>query len=431
MPSLGADMVEGTLLEWLVKPGQQVHRGDVVAVVDTAKSAVEVEVFEDGVVDRLLVEPGTTVAVGTPLALLAAATAPAPVASAPPDTPTREPSRRKEGVGVPHVPSPLPRHREAVKAAAGLRPVPPTPPSTTGRQTAAARHRASPLARRRATELGVDLETLTGTGPDGAVTVADVERATPGAEPAPAPAAAGPAEPTAPVAAVPAARTPADRALAMRQAIGELMARSKREIPHYYLSTTVDLERATAWLREHNAHRDVQHRLVPAALLLKAAALACRKVPEVNGWWVDGAFRPSDQVHLGVAVALRPSGLVAPALLDADTLDLDTLMARLADLVARARAGTLRASEMSAPTLTVTNLGDQGVEAVHGVIYPPQVALVGFGQVGERAWAQDGMLGVRTVVTATLAADHRVSDGHRGGRYLRAVADLLQRPEDL
>lgn len=217
----------------------------------------------------------------------------------------------------------------------------------------------------------------------------------------------------------------------MRQAIGQLMARSKREIPHYYLSTTVDLSRATAWLHDLNVQRDVQHRLVPAALLLKAAALACRKVPEVNGWWVDGAFQPSDRVHLGVAVALRPSGLVAPALLDADTLDLDTLMAKLADLVSRARAGSLRASEMSAPTLTVTNLGDQGVEAVHGVIYPPQVALVGFGQVGERPWAQDGMLGVRTVVTATLAADHRVSDGHRGGRYLSAVADLLQRPEEL
>ncbi|MGB8652076.1 MAG: dihydrolipoamide acetyltransferase family protein, partial [Mycobacteriales bacterium] len=273
--------------------------------------------------------------------------------------------------------------------------------------------------------LGVDLTGLHGSGPQGAVTVADVEAAATAA-PVAAPVAA-PAAPRAPAG----QPTTADRAAAMRQAIGQLMARSKREIPHYYLSATIDMSRATAWLTEQNTRRDVAHRLVPAVLLLKASALACRTVPEVNGWWAEDRFAPSEQVHLGVAVALRPSGLVAPAILDADTLDLDTLMQRLRDLVARARAGTLRASEMSSPTLTVTNLGDQGVDAVYGVIYPPQVALVGFGRVAERPWAQDGMLGVRSVVTATLSGDHRASDGHRGGRYLAAVADLLQRPEEL
>jgi pyruvate dehydrogenase E2 component (dihydrolipoamide acetyltransferase) len=412
MPSLGADMTEGTLLEWLVKPGQQVHRGDVVAVVDTAKSAVEVEVFEDGVVDSLLVEPGTTVSVGTPMAVLAGAGAAAP--AAPPVAPPA-PAAVPE---APHVPSPLPRHRAAQAQAAlhvAARPVAAVP-SESGRVA------ASPRARRRAAELGVDLASVRGTGPGGAVTVEDLERTA--SAPAEAPA-------SAPSEAPAAATTAADRAAAMRRSIGALMARSKREIPHYYLSTTVDLARATAWLQQENARRDVKHRLVPAALLLKAAARACKAVPEVNGWWVEDHFEPSPQVHLGVAVALRPSGLVAPALLDADTLDLDTLMARLTDLVTRARAGTLRASEMSSPTLTVTNLGDQGVEAVHGVIYPPQVALVGFGRVAERPWAVDGLLGVRTVVTATLAADHRVSDGHRGGRYLSAVSDLLQRPEEL
>ena len=130
-------------------------------------------------------------------------------------------------------------------------------------------------------------------------------------------------------------------------------------------------------------------------------------------------------------MSLRGGGLVAPAIHDADTLPLPELMARLKDLVARTRAGRLRGSEMSDPTITVTNLGDQGSELVHGVIYPPQVALVGFGRVVQRPWAVDGMLTVRPVVTVTLAADHRVSDGHRGGRYLAAVADLLQRPEEL
>jgi pyruvate dehydrogenase E2 component (dihydrolipoamide acetyltransferase) len=146
---------------------------------------------------------------------------------------------------------------------------------------------------------------------------------------------------------------------------------------------------------------------------------------------VDDAFRPSEHVHLGVAVSLRQGGLIAPAIHDADTLDLDALMAALRDLVTRARGGRLRGSEMSDGTLTVTSLGDRGVEAVHGVIYPPQVALVGFGRVVDRPWAVDGMLAVRPVVTATLAADHRATDGHVGGLYLSAVDDLLQRPEEL
>jgi pyruvate dehydrogenase E2 component (dihydrolipoamide acetyltransferase) len=209
------------------------------------------------------------------------------------------------------------------------------------------------------------------------------------------------------------------------------MARSKREIPHYYLTQGIDLRAATEWMRETNAGRGVEQRLVPAVLLLKATALAARKVPEVNGFYTDGAFHPSEHVHLGVAVSLRGGGLVAPAIHDADQRSLDDLMASLKDVVSRARAGRLKGSEMSDPTITVTNLGDQGVESVVGVIYPPQVALGGFGRIVERPWAVDGMLAVHPVVTASLAADHRVTDGHRGGLFLAAVDDLLQRPEEL
>jgi pyruvate dehydrogenase E2 component (dihydrolipoamide acetyltransferase) len=217
----------------------------------------------------------------------------------------------------------------------------------------------------------------------------------------------------------------------MRRAIGDLMARSKREIPHYYLSTTIDLAAAGSWLAEQNGQRDVANRLVTAALLLKATALAVHTVPEVNGWWVDGGLTNDEHVHLGVAVALRSGGLVTPAILDADTLDLDALMARLRDLVSRARSGRLKQTEMTAGTLTVTNLGDQGVESVLGVIYPPQVALVGFGRVTERPYARDGLLGVHPTVVATLAGDHRATDGHRGGQYLAAIDRLLQEPEKL
>jgi pyruvate dehydrogenase E2 component (dihydrolipoamide acetyltransferase) len=209
------------------------------------------------------------------------------------------------------------------------------------------------------------------------------------------------------------------------------MARSKREIPHYYLSTTVDFSAASSWLARTNEARSVTARLLPATLLLKATAVAAHEVPGFNGFWADEAFQPSEAVHLGVAVSLRARGLVAPAIHDAHALTIDALMSNLRDLVQRARSGSLRSSEMSDPTITVTNLGDQGVDAVFGVIYPPQVALVGFGRVVERPWAVDGMLAVRPVVTATLAADHRVSDGHDGARFLATIDRLLQSPEEL
>uniref|UniRef100_UPI0004A412B5 2-oxo acid dehydrogenase subunit E2 n=1 Tax=Arthrobacter sp. TB 26 TaxID=494420 RepID=UPI0004A412B5 len=222
-----------------------------------------------------------------------------------------------------------------------------------------------------------------------------------------------------------------ERVASLRRAIGALMSRSKKTIPHYYLSTTLDLRAAVGWMQSVNAQRPVASRLVPSALLLKAAALAAREVPEVNGFYDDGGFRPSASVHLGVAVALRQGGLVAPAIHDADTLPVDVLMEQLRDLVSRARAGRLQRAEMADPTITVTNLGDLGVESVFGVIYPPQVAMVGFGRVMEQPWAQNGMLGVRPAVVATLSADHRVSDGLRGGRYLARIDELLQKPEDL
>jgi pyruvate dehydrogenase E2 component (dihydrolipoamide acetyltransferase) len=262
----------------------------------------------------------------------------------------------------------------------------------------------------------VELSRVGGSGPGGAIVEADVRAAAvvPEQHPAPAP-----------------VRSAKDRTAAMRKAIGALMARSKKSIPHYYLSATIDLTAAQDWMRAVNTGRPVTTRLVPAALLLKATARAARDVPEMNGFYTDGEFRPSSAVHLGVAVALRKGGLVTPAMHDADTLPLDGVMDRLRDLVARARGGKLTRAEMSDPTITVTNLGDLGVESVFGVIYPPQVALVGFGRVLEQPFAQDGLLGVRPAVTATLSADHRVSDGLRGGRFLDRIAELLQRPEDL
>ncbi len=289
------------------------------------------------------------------------------------------------------------------------------PPAPVGR-------RSSPYARRLAAERGVDVDTLAGSGPRGAVVAGDVTAHPP---------VAAPPAPPAPAPAAPAAKAGADRQASMRRAIAASMERSKREIPHYYVGLDVDLSAAAAWLEVANAERPVAERLLPAVLLLKAAAVAARTVPDLNGFWVDGGFRPADHVHLGVAVSLRGGGLVAPAIHDADTLGLDELMAALRDLVGRARAGRLRSSEMADPTITVTNLGEQGVTTVYAVITPPQVAMVGFGRVAERPWAEGGMVGARPVVTATLAGDHRVTDGLRGARFLAAVDKLLHTPEAL
>lgn len=374
MPQLGADMTAGRLVEWYRKPGDLVQRGDIIAEVDTDKGAIEIEVFHSGVLERILVQPGEKVPVGTPLAII------------------REPGGAPPGAAPP---SPAP--------AEARRPMGP---------------RISPAARKAAAELQVDLATVQGTGPDGTITRADVERA----------AAQHPA-PSAPPVAPPAPE--ADRQARMRQAIAAAVTRSKREIPHFYLGTTIDLHNALTWTAAQNEKRPPVERLLPAVLFLKAVAMALREVPELNARWDGDRPVRSEAVHLGVAVFLHEGGLVAPALHDADRQPLDELMRNFRDLVNRARSGALRGSELSDPTITVTSLGERGVEAVYGVIYPPQVAIVGFGAVAERPWVVDGAVVPRPLVTATLAADHRVTDGHRAGLFLTRIDALLQEPEKL
>ncbi len=401
MPSLGSDMEAGTLVEWLKQPGDTVHRGDIIAVVETQKGAIEVEIFEDGVLDSTLVELGTEVPVGAPLANIRTngeaptEAEPEPVAEAPVAAP---PPTAELPEKPPAAPKPVPT---PIRPAVGAGPL------------------ASPAARRLAAEKGVDLSTLTGSGPNGAIVTTDVLAAPPGSKPAPAPAAD---------------RKPRGKGLdfgEMRKAIAAAMARSKREIPHYYLSTTIDMRAATDWLESSNAERPPTERVLPPVLLMKATALSLKTMPEFNGFHTEDGFVPSEHVHLGTAVAIRGGGLIAPAIHDADTLSLVELMAALRDLVARVRSGGLRSSEMTDPTVTLTSLGDRGVETVFGAIYPPQVAIIGFGKVLERPWVMDGQVEARPVVTATLAADHRVSDGHKGALLLNAIANLLQEPEAL
>ncbi|MGB9307744.1 MAG: dihydrolipoamide acetyltransferase family protein [Mycobacterium sp.] len=398
MPALGADMDEGTLDEWLVKPGDKVTRGQIVAVVETTKAAVEIECWQEGTVSELAVPVGETVQVGTVLATLLA-----PGERA--EKPSRKRPRSSKRAGTKPATAPS-------RAPTGAVAPPPVPQR---------RRWVSPAARRLAQSLHVDIDTVSGTGPQGAVIISDVEHAAATIEHAAAhkePAAKSITKATA-----------AERAAQMRKSIAAAMGRSKREIPHYYLAHEIILDDALSWLTARNAQRSIDERVLPAVLLLKAVGIAAQRFGEFNGFWRDDGFQPATGVHVGVGISLRAGGLVAPAIHDVPDKKLGELMDNLTDLVARARSFSLRSSEMSDPTITVTNLGEQGVDAVFGIIYPPQVALVGFGQPAQRVCVIDRGIRVVTAVQATLAADHRASDGHRGALFLSAINELLQQPD--
>ncbi|TRD11607.1 2-oxo acid dehydrogenase subunit E2 [Erythrobacter insulae] len=396
MPSLGADMATGTLVEWLKQPGDELRHGDIIAVVETDKGAIEVEVFEDGRLTELLVEPGSAVPVGTALARIgeesAQGSATAPKVQSTHPLPPQQPASTPAGEpGLVH--------------AEGLR--------------------VSPAARRLATELGVDLVSVNGSGPDGAIVRDDiVAKARTRTPQSPAKkAAAKPAASGAPSAAPDLAP--------MRRAIAAAMMRSKREIPHYYLTHRFDVSPTLQWLEQCNAERPPPERLLLAPLLLKALALALDTFPEFNGFYGEEGFTQSADIHVGTAISIRGGGLAAPAIRETSSLTSREIMIKLRDLVARTRKGEFRSSEIADATITVSSLGDRGVESLLPVIYPPQVAIIGFGSVERRPWATGDAIAIRPVLTATLAGDHRANDGHRGALLLRRIEEILTKPEAL
>lgn len=498
MPSLGADMVEGTLLHWLVHPGDVVHKGDVVAEVDTTKAAIEVECFDDGVVASILVPEGSKVPVGTTLATIETASE-AQSAASPPRPPSEggeaAPAHTAGTIGraKPTQPAPIsgagvsrdngsratplirrladeagidlatihgsgpggrivradiegaistceraqPRgDRAATSPADGA---PAVGPAAAPRERAAPREgveylpartdvaRASGYARRLAAESGIDLASVSGTGPAGAVRARDVRATDADSASARESLSRQPSRATPDVV----REVPRHDPIAVRKLIAAAMTRSKQTVPHYYLSATIDMDTASRWLGETNRQIPVPARILAPALLLCATVRAAKKVPQLNGHWLDDEFRPASAVHLGVVVSLRGGGIMVPTIPDADTLTPSAMMEALRGVVGRARTARLRSADAVPATITVTNLGDMGVDSVFGVIAAPQVAIVGFGAVTERPCAVDGLLGVRPQVTATLSADHRASDGAVGARFLNTISDLLQHPEEL
>ncbi len=401
MPSMGADMDSGKLVEWKVKPGDRVKKGQVVAAVETTKAVLDIEVFEDGVIEKLYVEEGTEVEVGAPLALISAGPAearPVPV--------TTEKAKAE--------PEPAPRTDTVAEASVAEKPPDTKPVAASAGRSADRNQRiiASPAARRQAKEAGLALTGLAGSGPEGAIVLNDLPQT---GQPA------RPAEP----------RSPGFDRNQMRATIAAAMSRSKREIPHYYLATTVDLHATEQWLNAYNEQQPPNNRMLMSALFMKATAKALAQHSELNGHYGKDGFNAAHQVNLGMAVHLRGGGLVAPATMATDTLSLPDLMEQFRDLVSRARSGGLRASEMSGGTATLTALGDRGVDTVYGVIYPPQVAMIGVGRARRRPMAVDDGIAVRLAVDLTLAADHRVCDGHLGALFLNTIEQQLLLPEAL
>jgi len=388
MPSLGADMEDGTLREWKVKPGDTVKRGDIIADVETMKGTIEIEVFEEGTIEQLLVGVDEKVPVGTVMALIAPKAGTAAIS--PKTIPTEKPAELHP---IEERPAPAPVHEHG-----GVR--------------------VSPLAKRIAAENHLDLTNVLGTGDGGAITREDVEKALAERDIR--------LKPSTPAAtAVPSASTEN-----IRMAVAAAMSKSNREIPHYYLETSIDMSKAVVWLAEANRQRPVQKRLLPVVLLIKAVANALLEFPDLNAIWENGLLR-KNEINIGFVISLRTGGLVVPAIHQANEKSLDEIMEVLNDLIPRARALKLRSSELSDSTITLTNLGDGGADTVFGVIYPPQVAIVGFGGILEQPIAENGMLDVRPVLRATLAGDHRATDGLTGSRFLSTLKNKLQQPETL
>lgn len=375
MPSLGADMEAGTLIEWKKKPGDFVKRGDIIAEVETQKGLIEIEVFDEGTIGELLINEGTKVPVGTVMALI--------------DT-------NKTVLETEKPIATQPREEKIIEQI-------PLEKSTE-------KHiKASPLAKRIAAENHIELSKIKGTSADGAISKEDVINAINHRESIEK-------------------ENKLSTTETVRLAVAAAMTKSNSEIPHYYLQKKIDITKALAWIQEENKHRDIASRLLPVVLFIKAMALSLVEFPDLNAIWDNGLHHKTD-INIGFVLSIRNGGIIVPAIHLANTKTVSEIMGTLNDIIPRARALKLRSSELSDSTITLTNIGEDGADSVFGVIYPPQVAIVGFGSISEQPFAENGMLGIRSVVNVTLAGDHRATDGLTGSRFLSVLDKNLQNPQ--
>lgn len=416
LPSLGSDMDSGTVIAWRVAEGDSVAKGDVLLDVDTDKSEIEVEVWHDARVERILVGAGETVAVGTPIAQLAVGEAAerseAPEQRRTGGAPAEEPEQPNEaeepeardGTEAPTTAEPAPAPTER-RRASDLAPTPAAgdraPDRAPGASPAGGGGRIGGLVTPRTVywPTAVPVQPRTGRPPP--------RGATDGAPPA------------------------AERPTRRQNVVALAMEQSNRDIPHFHLRTEIDLTPTLTWLDAANNERRPPDRILTAAVFLRAVALTVARHPTFNGSWTDGRFVPADTVALGVAIHMRDGTLMTPIIAEADRLGIDDLMASFRALVGRTRSGGLKSSDIAQPTITVTNLGDSGADEVAGLIRPPQVALVGFGRVRPRPVVVDDAVVARPTVHATLSADHRANNGQAAAAFLSTLAGLVGDPEQL
>jgi pyruvate dehydrogenase E2 component (dihydrolipoamide acetyltransferase) len=419
LPALSPTMTEGKIVKWLKKEGESISSGEAIAEVETDKSNLEVEAFDDGVLLKILVPEGETGKVGAPIAVIGqkgekfeASAAPAKAAAPAPAPAKPQPEERGQKPGGPAQVVPIRRAEEPAPAAS----------EDNGRL------RASPLAKRMAREEGLDLAGVQGSGPSGRIVKRDVEAAIGQAGQAAAVAKA-PAPRAAPVA-VPmfGRREPEVIPISgMRKIIAQRMAEVKPGVPHFYVTIDIDMEEA-AKVREQAKAAEVK--ISVNDLIVKAAAMALRRQPKVNVSLQGDRILQFNTADVGIAVAIE-DGLITPVIRDADQKSLGTIGAEARELAERARRKALKPEEYSGGSITVSNLGMFGVDSFIAVINPPQASIVAVGAVADKAVVRDGKVVVRKTMSATFSGDHRVVDGALGAQYLQELKALLEQPTRL
>ena len=448
MPALSPTMTEGTLSRWLKKEGEKVAAGDVIAEIETDKATMEVEAVDEGVLGKILVPDGTTgVQVNEPIAVLVDEGEAVP--SAPPSAKAPKQDAGEVGQAVPQPTAKPPAAPQAQQPEPG-RAEPSAARGGNGHDTAPTaqgeRIFVSPLARRMAQQAGIDLSALRGSGPNGRIIKADIEAAQKGVRP-PQPTAAPAAAPSAPGGAPPAVQpAPALRASAitaphqlvpisnMRKVIARRLTEAKQQVPHFYLSMNIEIDALLKLRGDLNAKSAKEG---PAAfklsvndLIIKAAAIALRRVPKVNASYTEDGIVLYDDVDISVAVAI-PDGLITPIVRKADQKGLAAISNEMKDLIARAKAGKLKLEEFQGGGFSISNLGMYGVSEFAAVINPPQGAILAVGGGEQRPIVKDGAVSIATMMTCTMSVDHRVVDGALGAEWLAAFKAIVEDPLSL